>query len=223
MSIPPKKVAHLGAFQFFDLDRLEENQNQRVASIIYTPLKINGKPGPLQLLGRFSHRSCMNLLGNSSFNSFCRAFPVCRSPHNHQQMLQASHSNKWLPHRWGLGWRGVPRFSNRLRRQRRCPQQTRCQRSGENGVMSQSEGHKKDWKKYELRATNWEVRQCSSSYENTNYMDVGDGLIWGTWLLINFSPHPMSYCMRLLQWTARETTTCKFHEKFFGRRCHTKC
>ena len=27
--------------------------------------------------------------------------------------------------------------------------------------------------KYELRATNREVRQCSSSYENTNYMDVG--------------------------------------------------
>ena len=80
MSIPPKKVAHLGAFQFFDLDRLEENQNQRVASIIYTPLKTNGEPGPLQLLGRFSDRSCMNLLGNSSFNSFCRAFPVCRSP-----------------------------------------------------------------------------------------------------------------------------------------------
>ena len=39
---PKKKLAHLGAFQFFDLDRLEENQSQRVASIISTPLKING-------------------------------------------------------------------------------------------------------------------------------------------------------------------------------------
>lgn len=222
MSIPPKKVAHLGAFQFFDLDRLEENQNQRVASIIYTPLKINGEPGPLQLLGRFSHRSCMNLLGNSSFNSFCRAFPVCRSPHNHQQMLQVSHSNKWLPHQWGLGWRGVPRFSNRLRRQRRCPQQTRCQRSGENGVMSQLEGHKKDWKK--IWVTSHELRGTSMFWFIWKYQLHGCwGLIWGTWLLINFSPHPMSYCMRLLQWTARETTTCKFHEKFFGRRCHTKC
>ena len=96
--------------------------------------------------------------------------------------------------------------------------------------MSQLEGHKTIEQKYEFPAMNKEILQSFSSYENTDYMDVRDGLmIYGlsgehdaSLISLDIQRPMVPYPVRLLQWTAGETTPRKFHEKFFYRRCHTK-